>query len=145
MPVNKTNEITFLKSETDLGVFTLILLVNLIGIVLINISYQQKYKEINDFMDFFADTDLPEVPEGAAKRFKITTYFNFAKKNLRMLILMALMAWIIIEAYWPKFLRVFPEFDDLAWKILGGFLSFLSISAIFAAPIHSGKKKLYLI
>ena len=86
MPVNKTNEINFLKLETDLGVFTLILLVNLIGIVLINISYQQKYKEINDFMDFFADTDLPEVPEGAAKRFKITTKTKKSKirnwKNL---------------------------------------------------------------
>ena len=66
-------------------------------------------------------------------------YFNYAKKNLRMFILMAIMTCLCTELYWPKVLRIFPKYDSLEWKILGGFLTYLSLTAIFAAPIHYGK------
>ena len=147
-PTNKS-EINFLKSETDLGVFSMIMLVNLIGIINLHIAYHKKYKEITEFMDFFADTDLPPISESEGKKFKKITYLGFASRQFKMQALTFLMGYLMAEGYWPKVQRFCGQMeppkdcDDYYFLML--FLCCLSISFIFAAPIHIGKFFLCLI
>ena len=147
-PTNKS-EIDFLKSETDLGVFSMILLVNLIGIINLHIAYHKKYKEINEFMDFFADTDLPPISEGEGKKFKMRTYLGFASRQVKMQILTVTMGYLCTQGYWSKVQgfcgQMQPPLDCDDYYYLVLFLCCLSVSFIFAAPIHIGKFFLCLI
>ena len=127
----------------------MILLVNLIGIINLHIAYHKKYKEINDFMDFFADTDLPPISESEGKKFKMRTYLGFASRQVKMQALTFLMGYLCTEGYWPKVQRFFgqmePPKDCDDFKLAVVFLCYLSVSFIFAAPIHIGKFFLCLI
>ena len=73
----------------------MIMLVNLIGIINLHIAYHKKYKEINEFMDFFADTDLPPISEGEGKKFKMRTYLGFASRQVKMQILTVTMGYLL--------------------------------------------------
>ena len=127
----------------------MIMLVNLIGIINLHIAYHKKYKEITEFMDFFADTDLPPISESEGKKFKKITYLGFASRQFKMQALTFLMGYLMAEGYWPKVQRFCGQMeppkdcDDYYFLML--FLCCLSISFIFAAPIHIGKFFLCLI
>ena len=95
-------------------------------------------------MDFFADTDLPTVPKSIANKFKFNTYFDFAKRQIRMQCLIFVMGYTCTEGYWPKVKQYCEEImnppmecDDL--KLLAIFLVYLSLSVIFASPIQLGR------
>ena len=127
-----------IRSETDLGVFSVIWLVNIIGIIILHIAYHRKYEEINDFMDFFADTELPSIPEDVGKEFKQNTYIRVAKRYLKLLAIAVGMGYFSYESYWPNVKSFANLEDDGIYKWIVGFLSFMCFFSTLAAPVHLG-------
>ena len=127
-----------IRSETDLGVFTVIWLVNIIGIIIFHVAYHRKYEEINDFMDFFAETELPLVPEEDGKKLKQKTYIGIGKRYFKLIAMAVGMGYFSYVGYWPN-LKSFANLeDDALYKWTVGFCLFLSFYSTLAAPVHLG-------
>ena len=76
---------TFLRSETDLGVFTVLYMANLIGILLLFVSFKHKCQDYNKFLQFFEDTDIPDFNEEDCKIWTRKIHLIYIKKIIVVL------------------------------------------------------------
>lgn len=134
----------FIRSETDLAIFVIIVITNLVCTTAIFVAYHRKHQEFNDYLDDFADIPVKFMMDKCDKGKSVTRiYFTYGFIFILNWILCFFTSFLVTKESWVKIKLFATDF----WGIENGsdasmwipvFLTFLGYIFIYASPLQFG-------
>lgn len=134
-PPDKNDKIIhFAVSQTDIGIFLVLMLVNVVGQILIYGVHQMKYRRLNSFLCQYCEIKLP--PHSAKYLQKLRRKIqaiNIVEGLIHWILAMCL-TYTFVERSWIHVMDHFGVSNGAKWPVIFG-VGF-SVATLYSSPCH---------